>query len=116
MLGVLVSLVVRADSSIGERCPGTALERGPQLISNLNSLKQTVRELGYSGRLTFRLTVAETGSVRDAVVTHPAALKDSSRIHRAISSLKFCPAVRYSRFAAVTVNFDINVLISEPMP
>lgn len=57
----------------------------------------------------FRLTVTETGSVRDPDVTHPPHLVDSDKVKEQIRKLRFCPAVRYSRYAEVRYSFDIEL-------
>jgi len=107
LMAFLVASV--CSSQIDERCPSTARDRGPKLLSNLNSLKDTARSEGYRGRLLFRLTVTETGGVRDPVVTYPAQLTDSANIKGEILKLRFCPAVRYSRHTEVEIKFDIQL-------
>jgi hypothetical protein len=96
-------------SQIDERCPSTALERGPKLLGSLNPLKTAARKAGYEGRLLFGLSVTDTGSVRDPVVKNPTQFTDSDKIKDEIVRLRFCPAVRYSRYTEVQVQFDIQV-------
>jgi hypothetical protein len=87
---------------VDERCPGTALERPARLLSSLEPLKKAAREEGYRGRLTFRLTVTETGDVRD-----PEA--GSHKIKEQIRQLRFCPTVRHSRYVETQYHFDIEL-------
>ena len=96
-------------SQVDERCSGTALDRPPKLLSSLNPLKDTARNEGYQGRLLFRLTVTETGTVRNPEVTRPPQFTDSEKIKNQILKLRFCPAVRYSRYADVRYVFDIKL-------
>jgi hypothetical protein len=96
-------------SQVDERCPGTALESPPKLLSSLDPLKETARKEGYAGRLVFGLTVTETGRVREPVVTHPPQFVDSDRIKEQIRQLRFCPAVRHSRYAETRYHFDIDL-------
>ena len=105
---LLTGAVKMRSEAVDERCPGTALERGPSLIGNLDPLKRVVREEGYSGRLVFRITITDTGSVRQTFIVSPA-LKDSEKVRTAIEALKFCPAVRHGRYASVQVSFDVQV-------
>jgi hypothetical protein len=107
MVAFLVASVCSAQ--IDERCPSTARDRGPKLLSSLNSLKDTARNEGHQGRLLFRLTVTETGGVRDPVVTYPAQFTGSENIKGEILKLRFCPAVRYSRYTEVEIKFDIEL-------
>ncbi len=109
IIGLAFVLASVCSAQVDERCPGTALERGPELLSSLNPLQETVRKEGYQGRLAFRLTVTETGSVRDPIVTHPTQLADSDKIKDEMLKLRFCPAVRYSRYAEVQAEFDIKL-------
>jgi len=107
---VLLTGAVKVQSEVvDERCPGTALERGPSLIGNLDPLKRVVREEGYSGRLLFRITITDTGSVRQTVIIGPVALKESEKVRTSIEALKFCPAVRHSRYVSVQVSFEVQV-------
>ena len=96
-------------SQIDERCPGTALEAGPRLLSSLNPLKDIARKEGYEGRLVFRLTVTETGSIRDPELEHPPQSADSEKVKAEILKLRFCPAVRQSRYAESRATFDIQL-------
>lgn len=95
-------------SQIDERCPSAAHEQGPRLLSSFEPLRDTARNEVYDGRLLFRLTVTETGSVRDPVVKHPAQFIASAGIKDEITKLRFCPAVKYSRYTEVQVEFDIQ--------
>lgn len=79
------------------------------MISSLDALRQVVGEERYSGRLTFRATITDTGFLRNAVVISPASLKESKKLRSSIEALKFCPAVRHSRYSSETVNFNIAV-------
>jgi hypothetical protein len=95
-------------SQVDERCPGTALDRPPRLLGSFNPLKDTARKEGYrEGRLVFRLTVTETGNVRDPEITHPPQFSDSEKIKEQILKLHFCPAVRFSRYTEVRYVFEI---------
>ena len=96
-------------SQVDEGCPGTDLERGPKLLSSLEPLKNAAREEGYQGRLVFRVTVTETGSVVDPVIERPSQSTGSERITTEIFKLRFCPAVRSSRYAAVRATFDVQL-------
>lgn len=96
-------------AQIDERCPGTALEAAPRLLSSLNPLKNTARKEGYEVRLVFRLTVTETGSVRDPELDHPPQSADSEKVKAEILKLRFCPAVRQSRYAEIRATFDIQL-------
>lgn len=94
---------------VHESCPGTALERGARLIGNTDDVKRAAREAGFSDELVFRILITEDGSVENAAVIAPKSLQGSPKILRAISELRFCPAVRYSRYAAMTVTFHVQV-------
>jgi hypothetical protein len=107
MLALL--LATAGPAQVDERCPGTALDRSPKLLSSLEPLKGAAREEGYRGRLMFGLTVTETGSVRDPEVTYPPQFADSDKIEEHIRQLRFCPAVRHSRYAEVRYTFDIEL-------
>src|SRR5262245_7795893 len=93
-LSIALLLAPLCSSQIDERCPSTALERGPNRLGSLDPLKAAARNEGYQGRLLFRLTVTEMGSVRDPEVKYPAQLSDSDKIKDEIVKLRFCPAVR----------------------
>src|SRR5215213_5792197 len=107
-LSLAFALATVCSSQIDERCPSTALEQGPKLLGSLQALKDAARNEGYDGRLLFRLTVTDTGSVRNLVVKHPEQLIGSDKIKGEIAKLRFCPAVRYSRYAEVQMDFDIQ--------
>jgi hypothetical protein len=105
MAYLFVSLFVcQAD----EGCSGTAYEQGPKIISSLEPLKQVARSEGHS-RLVFRLRVTESGSVRDVIGTYPAHFMDVKKLKEQILNLKFCPAVKYSRYTAADIHFDIQI-------
>lgn len=106
ILAFLLASVCSAQ--VDERCPGTALERGPTLLTGLDALKKAAKAEGYEGRLSFRFTVTDTGKVRDPEVKHPPQLVDSSRIKDEIAKLRFCPAVKFSRYVETPAQFDID--------
>jgi hypothetical protein len=107
--GVLFSTTVQIRAQVDQRCPGTALDRGPVVISGRDQLKKVIHAQGYSGRFNFRATITEDGTVRDPVIMYPASMKDAQTVRTSIESMRFCPAVKYSRYASVNVNFDIEV-------
>ena len=45
-------------------CPGSALDRSPELKSSLDSFRKSVKTSGYAGRVVIDLTVTETGEVQ----------------------------------------------------
>lgn len=96
-------------AEIHDSCPGTALERGPRLIGNTDRVRRAAREAGFSDQLVFRVLITEDGTVENPTVIAPKSLQRSPKILRAISELRFCPAVRYSRYAAVTVTLHVQV-------
>ena len=109
-LVILAILVAAAGGAqVDPRCPGTAIDRSPGLLSSLEPLKKAARDEGYRGRLTFGLTVTETGGVRDPEVTYPSQFAESDKVKDLIRQLRFCPAVRFSRYAEVRYAFDIEL-------
>ena len=96
-------------SQVDERCPSTAIDHSPKLLSSLNPLKETARNEGYKGRLLFRVTVTETGSSRAPLVKYPAQLAESDKVKSEIVKLRFCPAVRYSQYTECQIEFDIEL-------
>jgi hypothetical protein len=88
--GVLFASAAGLRAEVDQRCPGTALDRAPSLISSMDQLRHT-------------------GTVRETVIISPASLKDPQRVSTSLKALEFCPAVRYSRYAPVKANFDIPV-------
>lgn len=83
-------------------CPGTALEKGPTLISDLEPFKSLVRSAGYRGRIILTVTVTESGSVRHPEIKQPARLNTDKRVLKQVRALRFCPAVKYSRYTAIS--------------
>ena len=79
-LSVVFLAAFVCSSQIDERSPATALERAAKLLSSLDPLKDTARNEGGEGRLVFRLTVTQTGSVRDPIMKYPTQLADSEKI------------------------------------
>ena len=94
---------------VDERCPGTAFDRGPSLLGSFEPLNAAGRQEGFQGRLSFQLTVTETGTTQDARVTNPTRFDGSVRIKGEIAKLRFCPAVKSSRYREATAKFDIQV-------
>lgn len=90
-------------------CPSMARDRGPTLISDLQSFRKAVRAEGYVGRVLVHLTVTEKGSARDPRITSPARLNSVSSVTDQILDWRFCPAVKYSKYKAATVQFVIDV-------
>lgn len=86
------------------------------LISGMDQITQVIRDQRYSGRVRFRATITEDGIVTDPVIISPASLKDPQKVRSSLATLKFCPAVRYSRYASVEVNFDTEVRIEPTSP
>jgi hypothetical protein len=109
LFAVLFSTTVGIRAEVDQQCPGTALDRGPVLISGMDQLKRVIREQGFSGRVKFRATITEDGTIEQPVIMHPASMKGSQTVRSSIEGIRFCPVVRYSRYASVTVNFDIEV-------
>lgn len=107
VFSILCPLAAICDAEVDRQCPSTALERGPSLIGTLDAVKALAYAHGHSGRFSFDVTVTETGTVRDAVVLNPKALDKSEKVREAIGSLKFCPAVRHSRYVSVKVRFEV---------
>jgi hypothetical protein len=106
---LLLPLAPLGISQVKNSCPSTALDHNPKLLSSLEPLRQAVRAEGYSGRLLFRLTVTESGDVRDAVVTYPTDLVGVKSVTESIQHLNFCPAVRYGRYTSQELRFDILI-------
>jgi hypothetical protein len=108
IVAVLLPLTAVGQSEVDSRCPITAFDRPPSLLGTLDSIRTLLRAEGFSGRFTFRLTLTETGGVRDVVVTSPESLKSSQKVRQAIAELKFCPAVSLGRDRAAKVNFEVR--------
>jgi hypothetical protein len=107
--GVLVTGSATAASDVDQRCPGTALDRGASVIGSFGELKHVLREASYSGRFIFQATITDAGNVLNPVVIAPDRFKDSEAVRSSIEALKFCPAVRYGRYASSRTNFDLRV-------
>lgn len=108
MIGMSLLLARVSSCQVDERCPSVAYEQNPKLLSSLEPVKAAARSEGCSGRLLFRLTVTEVGSVHDPVITYSKQCTDANKIKDEIRKLRFCPAVRYSRYTAREVNFDVQ--------
>ena len=93
---------------VDQRCPGTAYEQNAKIISSLEPLKQVAHSEGYS-RLVFRLRVTDSGRVQDAIGTYPANFMRVQKLKEQVFDLRFCPAVKYSRFITTDVQFDIQI-------
>lgn len=109
-LSVLAFLLVTACAAqVDERCPGTSLERGPTPLTKWDALKKLVRAEGYKGTLSFQLSITDTGAVRDPKVTHPPQFVDSAKIKDELEKLRFCPAVKFSRYVETPANFHLDL-------
>jgi len=109
MTGMGLVLVSLCASQVDERCSGTAVEKGPTLLSSYEPLKSAARAGTDEKKLTFRLTITETGSVRNVAITYPATLLSSDKVKGEILKLRFCPAVKFSRYAEVKGEFQIQL-------
>jgi hypothetical protein len=98
-----------ADDRPGLRCPGTAINRAPQLLTSTDPIRAAIGAAGHSGTTRFRLSVTETGSVEDVKFITPARLNDVSAVVDLVRDMRFCPAVVKSNYKAVTVTFDMAV-------
>jgi len=92
-----------------EDCPGTALDRGPRLKSSLDSFRKSVKSSGYAGRVVIDLTVTEAGEVQDSKIASPTRLNFQRDITDQIHTWRFCPAVRFNRYATVRTRFTVQV-------
>jgi hypothetical protein len=96
-------------AQVDERCTGTALDHPPRLLGKWKPVQDAARSRTHERTLVFRLTVTETGSVRDVVIQSPAQLAGADDLKSEILKLRFCPAVRYSRYTETRPEFNIQL-------
>ena len=89
--------------------PGSALDRSPELKSSLDSFRKSVKTSGCAGRVVIDLTVTETGEVQNPKIASPTRLESRTDITDQIHDWRFCPAVRFNRYATVRMRFNIQV-------
>lgn len=108
-LWIALLAAAAAFCEVDKSCPGTALEHPPKLLGNDDAFRKAVRAEAYTGRVGFRLTITDTGEVQDPVIMSPARLDSVNAVKDRIREWRFCPAVRFNRYAIVKAQFDIEV-------
>jgi hypothetical protein len=112
MIAALSSgMLLTCATTVGSDCPSTAFVRSPTLISHLEPFKQAGRSAKYIGRVSVRLTVTDTGAVRDVKITGPTRLNTVPDVTDQVRRWRFCPAVVYSKYR--TVPFQITIDVSD---
>lgn len=86
--------------------PGSALDRSPELKRSLDSFRKSVKTSGCAGRVVIDLTVRE---VQNPKIASPTRLESRTDITDQIHNWRFCPAVRFNRYATVRMRFNIQV-------
>ena len=101
--------ILVAEDRPGLRCPGTAIDHPPQLLTSLEPFRQAVRNAGYTGKVVARITIGDDGSVSKAAVTSPDRLKLSRTITDRLNELRFCPAVVLNTYKGGPMIMNLEV-------
>jgi hypothetical protein len=106
---LLTAGILVADERPGLRCPGTAIDHPPQLLTSLDPFRQAVRNAGYTGKVVARITIGQDGSVSKSALTSPDRLKPNTAITDRLNELRFCPAVVLSTYKSGPMIMNVEV-------
>src|SRR4051794_34847965 len=92
---ILFALLITAPlaGQVDKPCPSTTYDVAPKLLTSIEPFKRAVCSQNCTGRVVFRLTVSDTGSVSDPKFISPVRLDFMRELKDRIGEWKFCPAV-----------------------
>jgi TonB family protein len=89
--------------------PAEVLDASPQILTDLEPLREAVRKAGYTGRIEIHVGVSAEGTPEHPRIQSPTFLANDSEVMETIEAWRFRPAIRAGNPAAVPMELNLDV-------